>query len=53
MFICAIRKKNLDSLKRKLKARWADFDKETMHACCTQVPGRLKAVIKAKGGYFE
>ena len=43
---------SLDSLKRKLKARWSNLDKEILHAC-TQFSCRLEAVVKAWGGYFE
>ena len=45
--------KNLDSLKRKLKATWADLDEKTMRAVCTQDSHQLEAVGKANGGHFE
>ena len=45
--------KNLVSLKRKLKATGVDLDEETMRACWTQVPCRLEAVEKAKGGRYK
>ena len=55
-FMCEIRlrkgQKESDSLKRKLKITWADFDEANMRACCMQVPCRLEAVAKAKGAHF-
>ena len=44
---------SLDSLKQKLKAKWANLDEETIRAVCTRVPHRLEAVVKANGGHFE
>ena len=56
LFMCEIRlgkgQKQSDSLKRKLKVTWADFDEANMRACCMQVLRRLEVVAKAKGGHF-
>ena len=45
--------KNLDSLKQKLKATWADLDEETVRAVCAHVSYRLEALVEANGGHFE
>ena len=55
-FMCEIRlrkgQKESDSLKRKSKATWADFDEANMRAYCIQVPHRLEAVARVKEGHF-
>ena len=37
----------------RLKACWDEILEETVHASCSQVPDRLRRVVKAKGGYIE
>ena len=43
---------NLDNLKPKLKATWANLDEKTMRAVCAKVPHRLEAALKAYEGHF-
>ena len=45
--------KNLNSLHAGLEAAWTDLDANTMRNFCSQFTKRLKAVVKANGGYFE
>ena len=41
------------SLKRALKAAWADLDPELIRKCCADSRRRFEAVVEADGGYFE
>lgn len=50
---CATNHKGLESLKRALVKCWDEISSETVRATCSQVPSRLRSVIRAKGGYFE
>ena len=50
---CAVRHKNLDSLKRSLQSAWDDIPEETIHASYLNAMRRLEAVVEANGGYIE
>lgn len=50
---CKKNYKNVDDLKRGLKAAWADLSIETVRAAVDAVPKRLRAIIRAKGGHIE
>ncbi|KIH62421.1 hypothetical protein ANCDUO_07296 [Ancylostoma duodenale] len=50
---CAKRYGNLDALKSSIKKAWEEIPQETLRAAVESYPKRLKAVIKAKGGYLE
>ncbi len=50
---CAKSHKSVVALKISLKKAWAKIPKEVIQAACNQVQGRLKAVVKVKGGHIE
>ena len=50
---CSSNHPNLGALKNRLKACWDEISEETVRASCSQVPDRLRRVVKAKGGYIE
>uniref|UniRef100_A0A914DHV7 DDE-1 domain-containing protein n=1 Tax=Acrobeloides nanus TaxID=290746 RepID=A0A914DHV7_9BILA len=52
-YVCATPHKNLESLKAAMVKAWDEIPLETLRAAVDDVPKRLKACIKAKGGYFE
>ena len=50
---CSSNYPNIGALKNRLKVCWDEISKETVRASCSQVPDRLRRVVKAKGGYIE
>ena len=48
---CSSNHPNIGSL--KTERRLVETKEETVRASCSQVPDRLKRVVKAKGGYIE
>jgi DNA-binding Lrp family transcriptional regulator len=50
---CATPHKNVESLKLSLQAAWDTIDENMLRQIVDNFPKRLKAVIKAKGGYIE
>ncbi|KAF2898539.1 hypothetical protein ILUMI_07635 [Ignelater luminosus] len=51
---CAQKKHaSMDALKQSLKREWAKIPLEHIRAACESFPGRLKAIIHAKGGHIE
>ena len=44
---------SLDALKAKLKKEWDAIPQEQIRAACDAFVGRLKAVVRNKGGYIE
>ena len=44
---------SLDALKAKLKKEWDAIPQEQIRAACDAFVGRLKAIIRNKGGYIE
>ncbi|KAF2886382.1 hypothetical protein ILUMI_01255 [Ignelater luminosus] len=44
---------SMDALKQSLKREWAKIPLEHIRAACESFPGRLKAIIHAKGGHIE
>ena len=51
--VCFSNHQNNGTLNNRLKASWDEISEETVHASCSQVPDRLRRVVKAKGGYIE
>ena len=45
--------KNLDSLKHSLITAWNDIDADMIRVCSLNAHKRLKAVVKAEGGYIK
>lgn len=50
---CTKRHKSLEELKRSHRAAWDQIDNHMLRAIVDNFPKRLKACVKAKGGYFE
>jgi hypothetical protein len=50
---CSIPHRNVDSLRRALQKEWNNLSPEYLRAAVNDFPKRLRACIKAKGGYFE
>jgi hypothetical protein len=50
---CSKPHKNLESLRRSLQQEWDRISSEELRAIVENFPKRLRACIKAKGGYFE
>ena len=50
---CSSNQQNIGALKNRLKAYWDEILEETVLASCSQVPDRLRCVVKAKEGYIE
>ena len=50
---CSSNHPNIGVQKNRLKSYWDDISEETVRASCSQVPDRLRRVVKAKGGYIE
>ena len=44
---------SLDPLKAKLKKEWNAIPQDQICAACDAFVGRLKAVVRNKGGYIE
>ena len=51
--VCSSNLSNIGALKNRLKACWDEISEETVRASCSQVPDRLRRVVKAKRGYVE
>ena len=51
--VSATEYKNLESLKHVLEVAWAKIDEEILRRIVQKFPERLRAVVKAKGGYIE
>lgn len=50
---CSSNHSNVNALKQKLTTCWEEISEETIRAACSQVPDRLRRLVKAKGGYIE
>ena len=50
---CSSNHPNIGSLKSRLEACCDENSEETVRASCSQVPDRLRRVVKAKRGYNE
>ena len=50
---CAKAHTNIESLKKSLLREWTKIPEETLRAAVEAVPGRLRTIIKKKGGYIE
>jgi len=50
---CSTPHRSLASLKQSLVAAWAKINIDTLRQIVEKFPKRLRAVIKAKGGYIE
>ena len=50
---CSSNDPNIGTLKNRLKICWNKISEETVRASCSQVPDRLRRIVKAKGGYVE
>ena len=50
---CSKSHKSIEHLKRSLVAEWEKVPQEVLRAAVGALPGRIKAVIKNKGGYIE
>ena len=50
---CSSNHPSVEILKHELKTCWDEISEETIRASCSQVPDRLRRVVKAKGGYIE
>ena len=44
---CSLNHSNIEALKNRLKACWEEISEETVRASCSQVPDRLKRLVKA------
>ena len=42
-----------DCAKHKLGTCWDEISEETIHASCSQIPDRLRYVVKMKRGYIK
>jgi len=51
--VSAKRHKSPDHLKQSLQAAWEEIDEDYLRATVDDFPKRLKACVKANGGYFE
>ena len=51
--VCATPHKSLNSLKLSLEREWAKISDDTLRKIVEKFRERLKAVVKAKGGYIE
>ena len=49
----ALPHQSLDSLKRAIQSEWAKIDQNILRESCMSVERRMKAVIKARGGWIQ
>ena len=50
---CSSNRPNTGALKNRLKACWNEISEKTVRASYSQVPDRIRRVVKAKGEYIE
>ncbi|VDL77984.1 unnamed protein product [Nippostrongylus brasiliensis] len=50
---CATYHASTDSIKEALKKAWEEIDEDVLRAAVDAFPKRLRACIRAKGGFFK